>query len=316
MLTNKPSITPFGCRLTALFNSSLLTCAILTCTLAFSPASHAKQACSIDALEAMENDSGDVRGFSAAVCKQLPHQEQFTMGAYLQWTGGSYAGERRYTLRTVIMDTQTHEVIARHTGSLYEGPGLTIIADSLDNKEQNTASQSPLWIDTANYKLNNDTRALGVRVQAQQHPEGATEYQSDYLNLFVHQGRFLIPVVERLPLYYWKVWKNEPSGYHVARTPEVIKSETNDKAGLTKRYIVESGKGALHIEPKQYKGFADLKLLTKTKLSGALPKRTDGSQSRTTITHLRFNGERYYILESKFSDKRDWQHSERWWKPR
>ena len=122
-------------------------------------------------------------------------------------------------------------------------------------------------------------------------------------------------MVEKLPLYYWKVWRNEPSGYHVARTPEVIKSETNDKAGLTTRYIVESGKGALHIEPKQYIGFSDLKLLTKTKLSGALPKRTDSSQSRTTITHLRFNGVRYYILESGLSDKRDRQNSERWWKP-
>ncbi|WP_108946040.1 hypothetical protein [Shewanella halifaxensis] len=198
MLINKPKTNPFCCRLTALFNSCLLTC-----TLAFSPTSHAKQECSIDALEAMENDSGDVRGFSAAVCKQLPHQEQFTMGAYLQWTGGSYAGERRYTLRTVIMDTQTHEVIARHTGSLYERPGLTIVADTPDNKDPN--SPAPLWIDTANYKLNSDTRALGVRVQAQQHPEGANEYKSDYLNLFVHQGRFLIPVVERLPLYYWKI---------------------------------------------------------------------------------------------------------------
>lgn len=63
------------------------------------------------------------------------------------------------------------------------------------------------------------------------------------------------------------------------------------------------------------KGFADLKLLTKTKLSGALPKRTGSSQSRTTVTRLRFNGERYYILESGLSDKRDWQHGERWWKP-
>ncbi|GIU10041.1 MULTISPECIES: hypothetical protein [unclassified Shewanella] len=313
MLTNKPTTTPFSCRLPALFSAVILTCAVV-----FSPTSHAKQECSIDALEAMENDSGYFQGFSAAVCKQLPHQEQLTMGAYLQWTGGSFAGERHYTLRTVIMDTETHEVIARHTGSLTERSGLTLVPAIPDNKEQNTAVQAPLWIDTANYKLNSDTRALGVRVLAQQHPNGAMQFESDYLSLFVHQGRFLIPVVEKLPLYYWKIWQDEQSSYNPVsngnKTNAEASDKANDKASLEQRYIVETGKGALHIEAKQNKGFADLKLLTKTKLSGALPKLTDSTQSRTTITRLRFDGERYYILDSGFDDKRDWQSTERWWK--
>ncbi|MGS0827402.1 hypothetical protein ACVBIO_16460 [Shewanella sp. 0m-8] len=307
MPTNKPSFTPFGYRLSALFSTAVLSCALLTCTLAFSPASYAKQACSIDALEAMENDSGYFQGLTAAVCKQLPHQEQFTMGAYLQWTDGSFVGERRYTLRTVIMDTQTHEIIARHTASLSERPGLTIVANpqtdnatenangthSADKKEQSTPA---LWIDTANYKLNNDTRALGVRMMAQQRPEGSAQYEADYLSLFIHQGHFLIPVVNNLPLYYWKMWQGDP------------------KAEDMTNFIIESGKGALHIEPKQNKGFADLKLIVKTKLSGALPQATDTTQSRTIMTRLRFDGERYYIIDSEFGDARDWQSTEQWWK--
>lgn len=311
MPTNNGSIYPLGFRLPALFSKAVLTCCIL-----FSPASYAKQVCSTDAIEAMENDSGYFQGFTAAVCKQLPHQEQFTMGAYLQWTGGSFAGERHYTLRTVIMDTETHEVIARHTGSLTERSGLTITptaqadnADS-DTKNQSKPVQAPLWIDTANYKLNSDTRALGVRMLAQQHPDGTTHYESDYLSLFVHQGRFLIPVVENLPLYYWKAWQDEDSANNNVNNS----NKASDETSMAQRYIVETGKGALHIEPKQNKGFADLKLLTKTKLSGALPKLTDSTQSRTTITRLRFNGERYYILDSSFGDHRDWQSTERWWK--
>ncbi|GIU38126.1 hypothetical protein L2719_07240 [Shewanella schlegeliana] len=308
MPTNNASIYPLSCRLSVLFSAAVLTCAAL-----FSPASYAKQECSFDALEAMENDSGFFRGFTSAVCKQLPHQEQFTMGAYLQWTGGSFAGERRYTLRTVIMDTQTHEIIARHTGSLSERPGL--IVEPGAQADQVNPIQAPLWIDTANYKLNSDTRALGVRIMAQQHPDGAMHYESDYLSLFVHQGRFLIPMVEKLPLYYWKIWQNEQSSYNPARTSDVAQSEASDKSSMAQRYIVETGKAALHIEAKQHRGFADLKLLTKTKLSGALPKRTDSTQSRTIITRLRFDGEGYYILDSGFGDKRDWQSTERWWKP-
>lgn len=298
MLTNKPSLTPFGCRLPALFSAAVLSCGVV-----FSPASYAKQACSTDAIEAMENDSGYFQGLTAAVCKQLPHQEQFTMGAYLQWTGGSFAGERRYTLRTVIMDTQTHEIIARHTASLSERSGLTIVAnpqtDNADGKHSaNKKDQSTpvLWIDTANYKLNNDTRALGVRMMAQQRPEGSAQYEADYLSLFVHQGHFLIPVVNNLPLYYWKMWQGDP------------------KAEDMTNFIIESGKGALHIEPKQNKGFADLKLIVKTKLSGTLPEATDTTQSRTIMTRLQFNGERYYIIDSEFGDARDWQSTEQWWK--
>ncbi|USD35895.1 hypothetical protein [Ferrimonas sp. SCSIO 43195] len=225
-----------------------------------SPLVMAAQTCTPQQYEMLEEDKQLFGPLSSPVCKALPNRPELTLASYFVWTDGGRVGERSYQWHTVMMDSDSNTVLARHRQEISEDAYTKVRPDSI-------------WLDTANYALNDQVRAFGVRLNIGRKPECAKEYRGQFFNLFVYQNHILTPLLESLPMAYSRVHDGKDCG---------------DK----QRWDKEVGKSQLQMLPSKHYGFADIKVKTKGKMYyEPITRQRDKSRSHGYI--LKYDGERY-----------------------
>lgn len=230
------------------------------------PMAQAAQSCSSDQIEALEEDKQFFGPLSWPVCKALPNKPELTLASYYVWTDGGPVGERVYQWNTLIMDSSSHEVLAKYRQQIEEDSYTKVRPDSI-------------WLDTANYALNQQIRAFGVRLDIGRKPTCSKEYKGQYFSLFVYREHILSPVLERLPMEYSRVHDGKDCGNNQRWDKEVAKSQ-------------------LQMLSSKHYGFADIKVKSKGKMTYK-PKNRQRDKSRTHVQTLWFDGERYRFVESE-----------------
>ena len=82
---------------------------------------------------------------------------------------------------------------------------LALYREDIEEDASIRIGESNLKIDTGRYNLAPGVRALGVRMNFGHGPRCAEGGESDYLTLFVEDGRQLKPVLRNLPMRRWRV---------------------------------------------------------------------------------------------------------------
>ncbi|UIP30236.1 hypothetical protein [Photobacterium sp. TLY01] len=182
-----------------------------------------------------QNDSEwNEDNFSSVACKRLPGEPDIMLGSNFQRRFMDPLDDSsQYLWRVVLVDTTTHQVVSAYTGSVGDEGGIRIDSDQI-------------WLDTARYYLNDETRAFGVRLDighASRYAEGGA---SGYMTLFVREQEKLQPVLKSLPMNYWT---NQEGHFSVTDEPVPI----------------HQAKVYINIGNKISHGYRDLKLTTKVK---------------------------------------------------
>jgi hypothetical protein len=169
--------------------------------------------------------SEDPRRVVRLVCKQHPLRADQTLVALFHEIPGSYDpyDVRPYGFAFAVLDMGGRRVMRLYQSTLEEDGGTNI-------------SGGDLKIDTGRYWLKKGTRALGVRMDIARMPSAPDSYASHFLTLFVEEGATLRPVLERFPMYHWRIhrtgdcvdrqWANEERGDQVCEDESVNLSLT------------------------------------------------------------------------------------------
>lgn len=236
----------------------------------------AAQTCSPEQLESLEESKHLFGPLSWPVCKALPNRPELTLASYFVWTDGAKPGERTYQWNTVILDSKRHKVQAVHREFIHEGKQANIRPDSI-------------WLDTANYALNDQVRAFGVRLNTGADLGCERESRGQFLNLFVYQNHILTRVVENLPTEYSRVHEGSMCDNSVEWEKEVAKSH-------------------LQILPTKHYGFADIKLKSKGVFESKSDYRKESGKgfekSRGHTYIFKYDGEKYSIDRSELPSYR------------
>ncbi|BDY05199.1 hypothetical protein F0521_22400 [Ferrimonas sp. YFM] len=230
------------------------------------PMAMAAQSCTPDQLNSLEEDKRFFGPLSWPVCKALPNRPELTLASYYVWTDGGRVGERTYQWHTVMMDSSTNEVLAKFQQEIQEDSVTKVRPDSI-------------WLDTANYALNQDVRAFGVRLNTGRKPECARDYRGQFFNLFVYHNNILTRVVENLPMAFSRVHEGKDCG--------------DDQ-----RWEKEVGKSQLQMLSAKHYGFADIRVKTKGKVYFE-PIHRQQDKTRSHSYTLKYDGQRYRFEESQ-----------------
>jgi len=229
------------------------------------PMAMAAQSCTPQQLDSLEEDKRFFGPISWPVCKALPNRPELTLASYYVWTDGGRVGERTYQWHTVIMDS-SNEVLAKFDEAIQEDKVTKVRPDSI-------------WLDTANYALNQDVRAFGVRLDIGRKPECARDIRSQFFNLFVYQNHILTRVVGKLPMAFSRVHEGKDCGDN-------------------QRWDKEVGRAQLQMLPTKHYGFADIKMTTKGKVYFS-PIERQQDKTRNHIYTLKYDGQRYRFEDSE-----------------
>lgn len=131
----------------------------------------------------------------ALVCKAHPlHPEQTIVALFhdLKDIQGNLAAEQKKGFVLAVIDAKQHELLSLYRSTIEEDATTRIDDFSLQ-------------IDTARYNLAPGVRALGVRMNIGYSPKCAEGGVSNYLTLFIAEGKQLKPVLKDLPMSFWTI---------------------------------------------------------------------------------------------------------------
>lgn len=134
---------------------------------------------------------GDVIGL---VCKPHPlHAEQTIVALFhdLKDKQGEYVENRKGFVLAVI-DAKQGKI-----HSLYR--------DTVEEDASTRIDEHSLNIDTARYNLAPGVRAFGVRMNIGYSPRCAEGRESNYLTLFIEEGKRLKPIIKNFPMSSWSI---------------------------------------------------------------------------------------------------------------
>lgn len=94
---------------------------------------------------------------------------------------------------------------------------LGLYRDTAKEDGMTRIGKSHLRLDTASYNLAPGVRALGVRMAIGQAPSAVDGGESDYLTLFVEEGKQLRPILKNQPMSSWSYIEGSASGHDETR---------------------------------------------------------------------------------------------------
>lgn len=139
-----------------------------------------------------KSNESRVDGVRAAACKVSPQNKDLIYVALASNPENNphIQGELFYDFTIAIVDTEKNSVTASYKGKLEEDATLRI-------------DESTLSIDTANYKLNDQTRAFGVDVRSDYSPSCAEGGFGTRRTLYVQEGKKIRPILQDLIMSTW-----------------------------------------------------------------------------------------------------------------
>jgi hypothetical protein len=140
-----------------------------------------------------DNERGDLVGVACRAHPLRPEQTIVALFHHLTSAEGQPAEDRKGFVFAVI-DVKRKQLLALYREDIVEDASIRI-------------GDSGLKIDTGRYNLAPGVRALGVRMGIGHSPRCAEGGESDYLTLFVEDGRQLKPMLKNLPMSAWRITK-------------------------------------------------------------------------------------------------------------
>lgn len=207
------------------------------------------------------NDTEFRGNIESIQCKTHPQHEDIVFASYIR---SEHKTERHqnYLWRVLLVDRRTKRSIASYKNVIVEGGDTRI-------------DENSIMLDTARYYLNDEVRALGVRLHTGDKPRCAGFLENDFLTLFVQNGEKLVPVLNNMPTYSWRLVEGD---------------HCNGYEGVIQEKTVHT---ILHLLNTETNGYRDIRLSDKVEDYTFDPKR--GSEERTKRVNqvIKFNGEAY-----------------------
>ncbi|MCG2838991.1 hypothetical protein L6J37_19340 [Photobacterium sp. WH77] len=209
-----------------------------------------------------QRNDAEFRGNIESIqCKTHPQHEDIVFASYIR---SEHKTERHqnYLWRVLLVDRRTKRSIASYKNVIVEGGDTRI-------------DENSIMLDTARYYLNDEVRALGVRLHTGDKPRCAGFLENDFLTLFVQNGEKLVPVLNNMPTYSWRLVEGD---------------HCNGYEGVIQEKTVHT---ILHLLNTETNGYRDIRLSDKVEDYTFDPKR--GSEERTIRVNqvIKFNGEAY-----------------------
>ncbi|NAW67671.1 hypothetical protein CAG70_05050 [Photobacterium halotolerans] len=207
------------------------------------------------------NDTEFRGNIESIQCKTHPQHEDIVFASYIR---SEHKTERHqnYLWRVLLVDRRTKRAIASYKNVIVEGGDTRI-------------DENSIMLDTARYYLNDEVRALGVRLHTGDKPRCAGFLENDFLTLFVQNGEKLVPVLNNMPTYSWRLVEGD---------------HCNGYEGVIQEKTVHT---ILHLLNTETNGYRDIRLSDKVEDYTFDPKR--GSEERTKRVNqvIKFSGEAY-----------------------
>jgi hypothetical protein len=196
---------------------------------------------------------------AAGACKINPIDKNITIAAF------SYLGkEQSQQLIIAIIDNKKRKVISSYQGEIYEDAAMRVESGSL-------------WIDTAPYMLAKNIRAFGLDVTSGYIAHCGDGGGGAGRTLYVQSGKVLKPVMQELPISYWRFIKEGSSRCNSSASDE--------------ESIIESIDISLGVSGTQTNGFNDLLVTAKS-------SRDDGKAVRKPFQYrLKYDGSTYSLKD-------------------
>ncbi|UTM59083.1 hypothetical protein L4174_020435 [Photobacterium sp. CCB-ST2H9] len=209
---------------------------------------------------------GDVKSIQ---CKKHPQNENQVFASYIK-SKSTTEDYQSYLWRVLLIDNSLWRVTSSYNDVIVEGGDTEIKSTSIN-------------LDTARYYLDENTRALGVRLNIGTAPRCANFLANDFLNLFVQDGEKLKPVLKNMPTYFWYL----AEGDHCSDYEGVIKERTV--------------KTVLHLLKSNSNGFRDIRISNKIEEMTHYKYNDEKFETKRVNKVIKFNGDQYFIPQGTFS---------------
>lgn len=203
----------------------------------------------------------------ASACKINPAHPEQMLVSYIALPV-SATEDTDYLWNTLVFNAKNHQLQFEHQDSLVNDAGTRVESNSIQ-------------IDTANYKLTDNIRAFGVRLNTGYSPSCADAGLSDYLTLFIQQERTLKPVLKSLPMSFWHNRGDVPCSGMEA----------------TKPFTIEYAKSYIVLQPSSSHGFYNVQMVTKAETTEYIPGNTKEKiiRHRSFKNTIHYNGQQYDV---------------------
>ncbi len=215
-----------------------------------------------------DNDSEFRGNIESIQCKTHPQHEDIVFASYIR---SEHKTERHqnYLWRVLLLDRRTKRALASYKNVIVEGGDTRI-------------DENSIMLDTARYYLNDEVRALGVRLHTGDKPRCAGFLENDFLTLFVQKGEKLVPVLKNMPTYSWRLVEGD---------------HCNGYEGVIQEKTVHT---ILHLLNTETNGYRDIRLSDKVEDFTFDPKRGSEEKKKRVNHVVQFNGERYETSSGGF----------------
>ncbi|MEI8593821.1 hypothetical protein [Photobacterium sp. Hal280] len=209
-----------------------------------------------------QGNDAEFRGNIESIqCKTHPQHEDIVFASYIK-SEHKTEQHQNYLWRVLLVDRRTKRSIASYKNVIVEGGDTRI-------------DENSIVLDTARYYLNDEVRALGVRLHTGDKPRCAGFLENDFLTLFVRKGEKLVPVLKNMPTYSWKLIKGD---------------HCNGYEGVIQEKTVHT---ILHLLNTKTNGYRDIRLSDKVEDYTFDPKRGSEERMKRVNQVIKFNGEAY-----------------------
>jgi hypothetical protein len=132
-----------------------------------------------------------VIGVQAAACKINPQNKNLMYVALASNQKDNPYGSFKYDFTIAILDIKKQSVVSSYISEIEEDATLRV-------------DEGTLWIDTANYRLNEKTRAFGVEIKSGYIPSCAEGGLGPIRSLYLQEGKKIRPILSNLMTSSWR----------------------------------------------------------------------------------------------------------------
>jgi hypothetical protein len=203
-----------------------------------------------DVNDSSNSDAVKLDGVSSSACKANPQNKELQYVVLASNQRDDKNGQSIHDLTIAIVNKKNKKIVSSYKDIIEEDATLRI-------------EQGTLWIDTANYQLNENTRAFGIEMRSSYSPNCGDGGLGSTRTLYIQQGNKIRPILKDLIMSDW---------HYVVEGL----SRCNSTSDESEETIIESRELSLSMADTKTNGFKDIILSMKRKI-------TDGSDKELSI---------------------------------
>lgn len=139
-----------------------------------------------------------VEGLKSAACKLNPQKKNLMYVALASNPVDTEYNELKYDFTIAVVNLKNKVVVSHYQSEILEDATLRV-------------DEASLWIDTANYRLNENTRAFGVEIKSGYIPSCAEGGIGPIRSLYIEKDKEIHPILNDLTISTWRYLVEGPS---------------------------------------------------------------------------------------------------------